>query len=515
MTIKLSFEQLIDLGRYEAVVEQLEDQPLVEEHIPLLTEAYLGLGELSKAETLINNWDVTDKPVGTKAQHQLYSNLLALERGEFKEVNSSITKLLADVGTHIPDIFLNKALVTQAEALHRMGRFQESLKKLEPLLEQRRSQKPEYPLLVAQACLIAGYVYWRNAGLKEANDLFREALSIYERIEDPRLIGVALDRIGLIYLELGNFPKAEEHFKRGLDMSRQGGNQREIANALTHNAWIYHDQGYLVKALELHQEALKIRKERKNAYEIGVSLEGIGLVYYNQRLFDKAYEKFLDAMNYHEPLGNPLSIAEKVVFIARVLLQNRTLDRNHPVIKKLPTEPKDSLILQALRSMVDGLFAQQEEDWEMAFEHWLKVRDVPDQVLLYQLFTHEHLIVVSLRLWMEDPLPEKLTELQTRLTDFETLCKRNHLLAYLTKINLIKAKIEELLFNFQEAEDILLLAISTSTEEDFSQHHSIAVNQLDLLREKQKLLDGGRLLKRQANLFEFQNYIQNILTYLP
>lgn len=97
----------------------------------------------------------------------------------------------------------------------------------------------------------------------QAEDLYKEALAIQEKVEGDEHINAArtLNALGLLYVAQGRYSEAESLYVRALGIRRKafGDTHLEVAQSLYNLAALYYSQGSYEEAEELYKQVVDIR----------------------------------------------------------------------------------------------------------------------------------------------------------------------------------------------------------------------------------------------------------------
>ena len=112
----------------------------------------------------------------------------------------------------------------------------------------------------AQALNAVGNVHVHTGRLRDAVDVYAEALVIYRRLGVRGKEAATLNNLGWVFVGLGEYEEALVHYKRSLRIAQELGDRASIGVRLANLGQSYADLGdlerarrYLTKALELHQ----------------------------------------------------------------------------------------------------------------------------------------------------------------------------------------------------------------------------------------------------------------------
>lgn len=157
----------------------------------------------------------------------------------------------------------------------------------------------------------------------------RQALDLYEQLDDLLGVAQALGNIGVCHLALGNREQAIEAFQQSLALARQLQNLQTEGNALGNLGSLYILQGkfdtaieYLQSALEIAerlnntsmvaqtQELLEYARTQKEYYSIVNALGNLGYLYMQRGEFDTAIAYLEKTVEIAEALDDDLLVEQ-------------------------------------------------------------------------------------------------------------------------------------------------------------------------------------------------------------
>lgn len=102
----------------------------------------------------------------------------------------------------------------------------------------------------------------------------------------------ALGIMGVYYDNQGNYNKAIDLYKQALTLKNEINDIKGIAATLTNIGGAYQIQGDYIKAIDYYTKSLKNHEKTKNTKAIAITLSNIGTVYATQKDYKKAMEYF-------------------------------------------------------------------------------------------------------------------------------------------------------------------------------------------------------------------------------
>lgn len=111
----------------------------------------------------------------------------------------------------------------------------------------------------ADSLLNLGVVYREQKKINNSLDSYREAMTIYEKIQDKSSIAMIFNNIGNIYLrDEKKYEKALEYFKKSLEIKEKMDNKRGIINSFSNIAVTYSKLENYEKSFFYHNKAVEL-----------------------------------------------------------------------------------------------------------------------------------------------------------------------------------------------------------------------------------------------------------------
>ncbi|MGD1936205.1 MAG: CHAT domain-containing protein [Cyanophyceae cyanobacterium] len=145
---------------------------------------------------------------------------------------------------------------------------------------------------------------YRSAQLQEAQDLYRQALELYQALGDREGEALILGNLGLIYGDLGQFAEALEYAQAALEINRELGHRSRESTVLSNLGVIYGRQGQYEKALASYDAALALVRDLGDRRTEGSVLNNIATTYDRQERHAEALEKYQESLVILREVGN-------------------------------------------------------------------------------------------------------------------------------------------------------------------------------------------------------------------
>jgi signal transduction histidine kinase len=163
-----------------------------------------------------------------------------------------------------------------------------------------------------------GYLYNLEGNYFLGANSYFQALTLAEKINDPKQILQCKRLLSESYFSLEDYPKALKYGQEALDLARSQKNIPEELNSLINKGGIYIKQGYFEKAKKIFEEAFQKAILKKDDDYIALSLNSLGLVANELKNYDEAIDLFKKEIKYYEP--TTIRYANAQIEISRSLM---------------------------------------------------------------------------------------------------------------------------------------------------------------------------------------------------
>ncbi len=137
-----------------------------------------------------------------------------------------------------------------------------------------------------------GHYFYKRAEYAEAQARYGQALELLATAEEPLLSAQIHSNLGLLYLVQAHYAPAEEYLRKALSVRERllEPKHSDLAQSLNDLAGVYHNQGQLTQAEPFYQRALTIQEQTLGAEDpLTVRILGnLALLYYSQRKYSEA-----------------------------------------------------------------------------------------------------------------------------------------------------------------------------------------------------------------------------------
>lgn len=194
------------------------------------------------------------------------------------------------------------ALIWQSIGLRMMGRAKAALALAEKGLEQFKRLKADDQAM-AYAIRNRGLAYWTAGNIAEALSDLRQALELYEALEDSYRVGMCHHEIGICLEKQGNLSSAEHHYRQALRIWEALGNANDLANTLNSLGVCFYLKGNYDTALEYFNDSLEIAHQIGATRRAAFALAGIGDAYLGLQAYGQAAEAYVSSTKFAQEAG--------------------------------------------------------------------------------------------------------------------------------------------------------------------------------------------------------------------
>ncbi|MFK7811564.1 MAG: tetratricopeptide repeat protein [Maribacter sp.] len=154
-----------------------------------------------------------------------------------------------------------------------------------------------------------GLVNYDKFDYNKSIEYYKKSIAIEKNIGQRRTTAISLKYIGHSYTDLGNYKKAKEYYNDAIDINAKYNNRIEMASCLKNIGSIYLKKGNYPLALEYYNNSLSIYKELKDTAGIGTIFNNTGIIYKNYENYDKAIDNYKESLKIEKKLDNKQNLA--------------------------------------------------------------------------------------------------------------------------------------------------------------------------------------------------------------
>lgn len=147
-------------------------------------------------------------------------------------------------------------------------------------------------------------VYRANGQLQKALELYQQTLPIMREVDNREGEAATLNNIALVHQTMGKLQEAFRLYQQAVPILREVGNRVGEAATLNNMAAVYTAEKKFQDALQLYEQILPIRREMRNKMGEATTLNDIGLVYQYMEQPQKALQHFEQALAIRREVGD-------------------------------------------------------------------------------------------------------------------------------------------------------------------------------------------------------------------
>lgn len=185
-----------------------------------------------------------------------------------------------------------KAQIWQSVGYRMMGQANKAIELATQGLEQLKALAPENRFLIAWATRNRGLAYGTAGNIVQALADTRDALAQFQALSDDYMMGLCHHDIGVSLEKQAHLTEAEDHYRRAIAIWQKMGNENDLANSLIGLGQILSQIGRYNEALEKLNEGLNIALKNGIIRRAAFAQAGIGDAYFRQQAYQQAIKAY-------------------------------------------------------------------------------------------------------------------------------------------------------------------------------------------------------------------------------
>jgi tetratricopeptide (TPR) repeat protein len=157
---------------------------------------------------------------------------------------------------------------------------------------------------IAEQYTNLGIILKRRGNLDDAELMQRQALEIYEQLRDDEGIAIASANMGIVLRKKGRIDEAESFLNKCLQLSSRIGSQLGLARAYGNLGLIHQQRGKLDLAEEAFQRSLATNKRIGSVEGVAIQYANLGLIALERQNTPQAVRLLEQALELNEALGS-------------------------------------------------------------------------------------------------------------------------------------------------------------------------------------------------------------------
>lgn len=262
---------------------------------------------------------------------QILKGTLLNKLGRYEESLKLAEQLLEESKKRNLSLQKIKALNIVTEALQQLGRLDEGFKTIEQaenfLQTLNIDSSTELIRTKASTFYLKSVIYWRKGIHDQALKYQHESLILRQELGDKRAMAESFHMLGNIYLDKDNLDQAMGEFLQAQTLFEEVGSTKSIGRIFNGIGSIHWQQGNLEQALEYFERYKAIGKEFNDNQAIAYSSHNMGLVNLQKGKLNKALLYLEQSLALLKEFNNKIGIATCLNNIGLVYKEKGDLNR--------------------------------------------------------------------------------------------------------------------------------------------------------------------------------------------
>ena len=174
---------------------------------------------------------------------------------------------------------------------------------------------------IARALLMIGNAYNVEGKNSLAIKNHKEALQIFNALQDTLAMGITHNNLGIDFHDLGQYQQAIDHYKAAINIAEKRSDTYSICNATNNIGVIYEDWDKPELALEFYGKALQLARDMNDHSYIGIALQNIGVANSKTGNFTKALDYFDQSLELSQQINDNKGICNTLLNKADVFIK--------------------------------------------------------------------------------------------------------------------------------------------------------------------------------------------------
>jgi len=219
---------------------------------------------------------------------------------------------------------------------------------------------------------------------EKAVDYFEKSLTIWEKKEDPQMIGICYVNLGGQMIQLMRYEAAKEYLINAKMLFDSIQLDYGVSAALANLAEVYRKQGKLEEAKTTVLDALERNRKRGDKGRIAITLFSLGEIETEQNQFQNAILYYQEALALAEQIGRKASIRDANDRLANLYSRIDQFEKAYEHLQAFITA-KDSLFNEETATQYQELQTQYETEQKDQEIKWLHEKQILDKRIQYGL----------------------------------------------------------------------------------------------------------------------------------
>ncbi|MHA2334392.1 MAG: tetratricopeptide repeat protein [Candidatus Hodarchaeales archaeon] len=416
------------------------------------------------------------------------------------------------------------ALISIAEVYYRLGKYNESLETVEKaeseIIALPRDSTMDITRRRAYLYHWKGWNHLRQGFLDQSLDLFEQSLELRKKIGKKKDIANSLNNIGNVYLMKGELDRSLDYYQQSLEQSKEIKYEQVKAVSHTNIGEIYRLKGELDKAQDYYQKSLVIYEEIGNKQFIAIILGNMGHINYQKGKLDQALDYYQKSLTlFQETVKGPY-IAENLLYLILTCTSTRNLDLAKDYLQQLYEidNSKSSLLVSQFYRVAEAIVlksssrARSRGKAEELLEEVIGEKIIYHELTVHALLQFCDLLLLDLKISGDK---EVLREVKTLTNRLLKIAKQQHSHGLLVETYLFQSKLALLELNIDRSKKLLSQAYFTAEEKGLRKLSIATTFEQDMLLSQlnrwEKIIDQSPAINEIIELTQVDSLIERMI----
>jgi len=170
--------------------------------------------------------------------------------------------------------------------------------------ERQLARKLEDELYIGRSYNDLGVYYWTQSQLDSSINSFKNALSIFEKIQNIYRENATLNNLGNLYADKGDFEEAADYYMKSIKIKEELNDREGMAIGYNNLANIYTETENLDLALQYYDKGLEIAIALHDSARISDGYSGKAILFNSLENYHESIRYNLKALAINRKLGN-------------------------------------------------------------------------------------------------------------------------------------------------------------------------------------------------------------------
>jgi tetratricopeptide (TPR) repeat protein len=182
-----------------------------------------------------------------------------------------------------------------------------------------------------------GNIYSIRGEMDQAEQIYCDALAIYEKLNDQEGISTMYGNLGIIYSTRGDMDQAEQMYRKALAIDEKLGLQEGMANQYGNLGIIFDERGDQAQAEQMYNKSLAVNEKLGRLEGMAIQYINLGVLYIRHGDLDQAEKMYQKALLIEEKLGRVEGMGSVYCNLGHLHKQRGNLDQAEQMYRKALT----------------------------------------------------------------------------------------------------------------------------------------------------------------------------------